>query len=62
MKEIFLTKLKEWDERIYFQKNRLVIFNNNEIRLKILQLTHDSFNVKHFKKIKQYDLIRRVYW
>ena len=36
MKKVFLTKLKKRDERIYFQKNRLVIFDNNEIRLKIL--------------------------
>ena len=31
---MFLIKLKKRDERIYFQKNRLVIFNDNEIRLK----------------------------
>ena len=35
MKEIFLTKLKERNEQVYFQKNRLVIFDDNEIRLKI---------------------------
>ena len=34
MKKIFLTKLKKRDERIYFQKDRLVIFDNDEIRLK----------------------------
>ena len=45
-------KLKERDKRIYFQKNRLVIFDNDEIRLKKFQLTHDSLNAKHFKKIK----------
>ena len=50
MKETFLTKLKKRDERVYFQKDYFVIFDNDEIRLKILQLIHDSFNVKHFKK------------
>ena len=35
MKRVFLIKLKKRDERIYFQKNHLVIFNNDEIRLKI---------------------------
>ena len=35
MKKVFLIKLKERDERVYFQKNRLVIFDNDEIRLKI---------------------------
>ena len=52
MKKIFLTELEKRDKRVYFQKNRLVIFDNDEIRLKILQLAHDSFNIKHFKKIK----------
>ena len=33
MKKIFLMKLKKRDGRIYFQKNRFVIFDNNEIRL-----------------------------
>ena len=36
MKEVFLTKLKKRDEWIYFQKDRLVILDNDEIRLKIL--------------------------
>ena len=35
MKEIFLTKLKKQNERIYFQKDRFMIFDNDEIRLKI---------------------------
>ena len=35
MKEIFLTELEKRDKRIYFQKNRFVIFDNDEIRLKI---------------------------
>ena len=34
MKKIFLIKLKERDKRVYFQKNRLVILDNDEIRLK----------------------------
>ena len=35
MKKVFLTELKKRDERVYFQKNRLVIFDDDEIRLKI---------------------------
>ena len=35
MKKVFLIKLEKRDERIYFQKNRLVIFDDNEIYLKI---------------------------
>ena len=34
MKKIFLMKLKKRDERLYFQKNRFVILDNDEIRLK----------------------------
>ena len=52
MKKLFLTKLKKRNKRIYFQKNGFIIFDNDEIRLKNFQLTHDSLNVKHFKKIK----------
>ena len=36
MKKIFLIKLKKQDERIYFQKNRFLIFDDDEIHLKIL--------------------------
>ena len=35
MKKVFLTKLEKRDERVYFQKDRLIIFDNDEIRLKI---------------------------
>ena len=35
MKKIFLTKLEKRDERVYFQKNHFIIFDNDEIRLKI---------------------------
>ena len=34
MKKIFLMKLKKRNGRIYFQKDRLVIFDDDEIRLK----------------------------
>ena len=62
MKRIFLIELKKRNERIYFQKNRLVIPDDDEIRLKILQLIHDSFNAKHPEKTKQFDIIKRAYW
>ena len=52
MKKVFLIELKEQNERVYFQKDRFVIFDDNEIHLKIFQLTHDSLNAKHFNKIK----------
>ena len=38
-----------------------MIFDDNEIRLKIFQLIHNSFNAKYLKKIKQFDIIKRVY-
>ena len=36
MKKIFLIKLKKQDERIYFQKNHFIIFDDDEIYLKTL--------------------------
>ena len=52
MKKVFLIKLKKQNERIYFQKNRFIIFDDDEIRLKFFKLIHDSFNAEHFEKIK----------
>ena len=61
MKGIFLIELEERDGRIYFQKDRLVIPDDDEIRLRILQLAHDSLNAGHPEKTKQFDIIKHAY-
>ena len=40
----------------------MLVFDNNDLRLRILRLAHDSLNANHSGKIKQYELVFRTYW
>ena len=42
---------------------KLLIFNNDELRLKLIQLAHDTFIVDHFEVTKIYKiLVRNYFW
>ena len=42
---------------------KLLIFNNDELRLKFIQLIHDTFIVDHFEITKIYEIfIRNYFW
>ena len=47
---------------MYFQHDRLVIPKDDDLRLRILRLAHDSPNAGHPGKTKQYEIVRRSYW
>lgn len=62
MKGVPLAELEERHGRIYFQGTRMLIPHNDDLRLRILRLAHDSPNAGHPGRAKQYDIIRRAYW
>ena len=39
-----------------------MIFNNNNLRLKLIQLIHDTFIVDYFEVIKIYEILFRNYF
>ena len=41
---------------------KLLIFNNDELRLKFIQLIHDTFIVDHFEITKIYKIFIRNYF
>ncbi len=55
-------ELDERDERIYFHGDRMLVPDNDDLRLRILRLAHDSPNAGHPGKTKQYGLVSRAYW
>ena len=62
MKSVPLAELEERDGRVYFQQDRLVVPKDDDLRLRILRLAHDSPNAGHPGKTKQFEIIRRSYW
>ena len=62
LKGVSLTKLDERDERIYFHSDRMLVPDNDDLRLRILRLAHDSPNAGHPEMTKQYELVSRAYW
>ncbi len=54
--KISLVKYEEHKNHLYFQERKYVL-NSNKLRLRIIQLTHDSVVDNHSEKAKSYELI-----
>jgi len=59
--KIFLVECEKHENHLYFQERRYV-FNFNKLRLRIIQLAHDSVINDHSERVKSYELISWVYW
>ncbi len=59
--KIFLVECEKHENHLYFQERRYV-FNFNKLRLRIIQLAHDSIINDHSERVKSYELISWVYW
>ncbi len=59
--KISLVKCEKHENHLYFQERKYV-FNSDELRLHIIQLTHDSVIDDHSERAKSYELISWVYW
>ena len=58
---IFLVECEEHENHLYFQERKYVL-NSDKLRLRIIQLTHDSVIDDHSERAKSYELISQVYW
>ncbi len=59
--KIFLVECEEHENHLYFQERKYVL-NSNKLRLRIIQLAHDSVIDDHSERAKSYELISWVYW
>jgi len=59
--KISLIECEEHENYLYFQERKYVL-NSDKLRLRIIQLAHDSIIDNHSKRAKSYELISQVYW
>ena len=60
-KEFSLAKCMLQSDRVYY-KDRLLILENEKLRLHLLQLSHDMFIVNHSERVKIYEILSRHYY
>ena len=61
LKNFPLSECELREDRVYY-RDRLFILNNDELRLRILQLCHESLLAGHSGTAKLLELIARTYW
>lgn len=61
LKSILFVKLKEKNKRIYFQRYKLLIFDNNDLYFNIFIFIYSFFNIKHLEAVKKYEIVYRIY-
>jgi len=59
--KISLVECEKHENHLYFQERKYML-NSDKLRLRIIQLTHDSVVNDHSERAKSYELISRVYW
>ncbi len=59
--KISLVECEEYENHLYFQERKYVL-NSDKLRLRIIQLAHDSVVDDHSERAKSYELINQVYW
>ncbi len=59
--KISLVECEEHENHLYFQERKYVL-NSDKLRLRIIQLAHDSVVNDHSERAKSYELISWVYW
>ncbi len=59
--KISLVKCEEHENHLYFWERKYML-NSDKLRLRIIQLAHDSVIDDHSERAKSYELINQVYW
>ncbi len=61
LKEFSLAKCTLRSDRVYY-RDRLLIFKDEKLRLRLLQLSHDTSIVNHSERVKIYEILSRHYY
>ncbi len=60
LKEFSLAKCMLRSDRVYY-RDRLLIFEDEKLRLRLLQLSHDTSIASHSERVKIYEILSRHY-
>ena len=61
LKQFPLTEYSLREDRVYYQ-DQLFVLKNDELRLKIFYLCHDSVLAEHSETVKLLEIIAQMYW
>ncbi len=61
LKEFSLAKCTLQSDWVYY-RDRLLIFKDEKLRLRLLQLSHDTFIASHLERVKIYEILSRHYY
>ena len=62
IKNFFLIKCIFVNEHVYYRENHKLIFDNNEFRLRLIKLVHDTFFTNHLNVAKCYEIFACNYF
>ncbi len=60
-KEFSLAKCMLRSDQVYY-KDKLLIFKDEKLRLRLLQLSHDTFIANHSERVKIYEILNHHYY
>ena len=61
LKEFSLAKCILRNDQVYY-KDKLLIFKDEKLRLRLLQLSHDTSIASHSERVKIYEILSRHYY
>jgi len=61
LKEFSLAKCTLRSDRVYY-RDRLLILEDEKLRLRLLQLSHDTSIASHSERIKIYEILNHHYY
>ena len=62
IKNFSLVECNLVDDLIYYRDRRKLILDDNELRLRLIRLAHDTSLVEHLEDVKCYEILSRNYW
>ena len=62
IKNFFFIECTFINEHVYYREDRKLIFDNNELRLRLIKLVHDTFFANHSSAAKCYKILARNYF
>jgi len=61
LKEFSLAKCMLRSDQVYYRE-RLLIFEDEKLQLRLLQLSHDTFIANHSERVKIYKILNHHYY
>ena len=62
IKNFFLAECIFVNEHVYYREDRKLIFDDNELRLRLIKFVHNTFFANHSNVVKCYEILARNYF